>query len=263
MESNEPTIVLKYNAPVHSIIVIPNNNDNIIDVKLDHMSFINGNSKFLQMSNSKNARPGNNHYLISCEKKCSSWRGHYTCNPRTLKISKKNNESYKIIIEFQSCMQSSFVKCRLKEPTIPTNNYPLTKIDEQHFIEGYWFENKSIYPSEDYPWPLVTDIEVNKEFIKNFKTICEVCERIYCHGPSYCRLCDKHNMNSEYKITFNDITFTFPFGLLHYYIDHNVQPSDEFYNFIMCYSQSKEMEQKISDFESIKIQGSEDNSILN
>jgi hypothetical protein len=55
-------------------------------------------------------------------------------------------------------------------------------------------------------------------------------------GSSYCRLCDLNfNGNKELKLIKDNITFTFPEGLIHYYIQHNVEPSNEFKEFILNY----------------------------
>lgn len=46
---------------------------------------------------------------------------------------------------------------------------------------------------------------------------------------------NKMNGSREYRLKKDGVTFKFPEGLIHYYEDHMVQPSDEFYDFIMNY----------------------------
>ena len=52
-------------------------------------------------------------------------------------------------------------------------------------------------------------------------------------GYSECRLCDDDTGSRTYHCTVNGVTWSFPDGLIHYYREHKVQPSKEFYMFIM------------------------------
>lgn len=116
----------------------------------------------------------------------------------------------------------------------PTDNYPLTVLDRTHLVEGYWYRNSS---DKIYPMPKSCNHQVEQQFLKKLKEIMKRNERkiLICKGFDYCRLCNKMNGASEYSFKKDGITFTFPIDLLHYYEDHNVQPSDEFYDFIMNY----------------------------
>lgn len=137
------------------------------------------------------------------------------------------------------------------------NNYPLTKINDKEYIEGYW---KDIYhynsPGSKYPFPPVplkgaTDVDAKfldkiKNIIKDGKIKKDEDDKhpVLIHqylGSSTCRLCDCSNGNEEYEVTNDEgINFKFPSGLMHYYIEHKVQPSREFYDFIMSYNLHKE-----------------------
>lgn len=55
-------------------------------------------------------------------------------------------------------------------------------------------------------------------------------------GHSKCRLCGVANGSEEYQTKYNDIIYRFPGGVKHYYEKHNVQPSNEFIEFIINYS---------------------------
>lgn len=113
------------------------------------------------------------------------------------------------------------------------STYPLIQINSTKFIEGYWFdENDS--STYKYPKPQITENIVDPNFIHKLIEVTDSAKFRQCLGLSHCRLCDKLNNGSkEYTIENDNIIFVYPQGLLHYYLDHNVQPSNEFYNFIM------------------------------
>jgi hypothetical protein len=127
------------------------------------------------------------------------------------------------------------------------NYYPLTKINDNEYVEGYWYEDK-IFGNKKYPKPQATDIKVDYFFIKKLKKIVNNIKEKYkydtciiingcatSYGFSKCRLCEIDNGSEEFSIGKNGITFKFPEGLIHYYDKHNVQPSNEFYKFINEY----------------------------
>lgn len=137
---------------------------------------------------------------------------------------------------------------------IQTNNifYPLTKINDNEFIEGYWITgywceetNKWIenIDNTNYPKPESSNESISEEFIDKLKQLFNsefTHSNINCSsfmGYSECRLCGCCNGNSEYKLKNQDnITFTVPEGIIHYYKEHNVQPSKEFYDFVMNFN---------------------------
>jgi len=118
------------------------------------------------------------------------------------------------------------------------NTYPLTKVSDNEYIEGYWFPlnpNESDF-EQMYPKPKQQKTFVSTEFLDKLKLLTENnAIAIQYYGSSMCRLCKRYNGSIEYKITQNNITFRYPKGLIHYYEYHNVHPSTEFYEFIMNY----------------------------
>lgn len=121
------------------------------------------------------------------------------------------------------------------------NNYPLTKVNDNEYIEGYWFSNDKY--NDIYPKPLATCNKVDQIFIEKFKKIMEKIKNKKIKGEyngyfgySHCRICSKKNGAMEYLLYVGNIKYRFPEGLLHYYIDHNVQPSTEFCEVIIQYS---------------------------
>jgi hypothetical protein len=126
------------------------------------------------------------------------------------------------------------------------NNYPLTKVDNE-YREGFWRDTTYyLTPGPKYPFPLEGKIDVDSKFIEKLNEVIKagkvnkeehsICINQY-FGSSRCRLCDCINGSEEYVVKNKEgIKFVFPSGLLHYYVDHKVQPSKEFYDFIMNYT---------------------------
>lgn len=113
-------------------------------------------------------------------------------------------------------------------------HYPLTQIREGLYIEGYW----RAYPSHTnspYPFPLATDKSVDSNFLEKLEllTTRNAIETAF-FGWSECRLCKEPNGSREYALWKDkSAVFRYPQGLIHYYKVHHVQPSREFYDFIM------------------------------
>ena len=75
----------------------------------------------------------------------------------------------------------------------------------------------------------------DKKFINKLENIEKYTkvEGIIYRGFSNCRICKKINGAAEYSIAKDGIKYIYPSGIIHYYKDHNVKPSDEFYNLII------------------------------
>lgn len=153
------------------------------------------------------------------------------------------------------------------------NFYPLTQLNENTFVEGYWesvspecvdFEysdsdtsdseaseqdkkstnrnysqifNRCILQKnklQTYPYPLGTNEKVDKKFLKKFKKVTEFAEFDNFKGTSWCRICNEPNGSGEYTINYRGKIYKYPEGLEHYYVEHNVKPSDEFKEAIMA-----------------------------
>lgn len=134
------------------------------------------------------------------------------------------------------------------------NNYPLTKVSETEYIEGYWYSEREPH----YPFPLQTDVKVNKEFLNRLESYIKSIDESgnddvlaskiptssiqhsYVsskRGLSPCRLCGICNGSYEYHfkkyVDGVNVCFRAPEGLMHYSKDHNVHPSKEFFDFVM------------------------------
>jgi hypothetical protein len=136
----------------------------------------------------------------------------------------------------QICEKNTQFQHLLKAKEHNGNHYPLTKISDNEFIEGYWF---AINPSNEdyenmYPKPLPTDDLVDVDFINKLELLTDkIAETVNYLGCSTCRLCNCNNGGNEYILTHNGIKFVYPCGLMHYYKIHHVQPSREFFDFVM------------------------------
>jgi hypothetical protein len=161
----------------------------------------------------------------------------------------------RLIIRFRSHLRDFGTKVSLSHLThaLKPNYdhfYPLTKIREGHYVEGYWYAGTDAEVSlvvdgqkltcdmREYqlPFPKQTETAVNEKFLQKLLEVqtAPSCKKEDYFGFSGCRLCHKANGGTEYSVTNNGQTFTFPSGLIHYYEEHNVQPSKEFYDFIMA-----------------------------
>jgi hypothetical protein len=116
-------------------------------------------------------------------------------------------------------------------------NYPLITVSRSNtFMEGFWWSAREPY----YPFPKETSIQVNKGFVLRFYYLMRshCTETTGTENIEYCKLCDMPMNNSEYVIQSKDTVFKFPSSLMHYYTEHRVHPSLEFYEFIMTYTQT-------------------------
>lgn len=143
---------------------------------------------------------------------------------------------------------------------ININFYPLTK-KKDIYIEGYWetFTNKNASDfdidkyyknveenfvknnyKQKYPYPLPSKEILNSKFLEKIEKIEEkiqngkIGETSNQKGPSYCRICDNKRLSSEEcNFIYKKIKYYFPSGILHYYKEHNVNPSKEFEEAVM------------------------------
>ncbi len=131
--------------------------------------------------------------------------------------------------------------------------HPDTFIKTQsHCYEGYWRDcSKSDIKRDpdEYPFPIPNKVTPKQlpKFIKKLQYVEENYTLLggiikNYDGYSGCRLCAyTENGSYEYSIPYNNDKIclddpsyiTWPEGLLHYFIEHNVIPSREFYDFIM------------------------------
>ena len=106
-------------------------------------------------------------------------------------------------------------------------------------IEGYWKAKDSIGGgaitapgTSEYPTPVANTIDqsIKESFVNKLRQIeaSENTEVIYYKGFSYCRICGIQNGSTEYVRD----NWTWPEGYLHYIIEHNVSPTDEFYKYV-------------------------------
>lgn len=151
-------------------------------------------------------------------------------------FSKDSYKKEKLYKKYRSCIKNNQnleeIITEIKENT---NTYPLTRQkccydSSNSYYEGYWFDEMN--ENSDYPIPIVSD-ENSTEFLTKMENYMKSSPAVSYFGSSMCRICDKHNGGSEFTINHKDIKISFPNGLLHYYADHNVKPSAEFYEAIM------------------------------
>ena len=108
---------------------------------------------------------------------------------------------------------------------------PFTQKSDMLAYEGYWFSKSN--ENELYPIPISSKEQVDKEFLDKLDKKIITLNYDQNMGGSECRLCDKITGGDEYYFTHNNMQIRFPNGLVHYYKEHNVHPSQEFYDIIM------------------------------
>jgi hypothetical protein len=100
--------------------------------------------------------------------------------------------------------------------------------------EGYWYaDNKH---DENYPKieSQINKIKINQEFLDQLKIVSKFGYWYSWMGYSSCRLCVKDN-NGDSDIITHDDKYKFPSGLIHYFENHNVHPTKEFYDYVINY----------------------------
>lgn len=121
-----------------------------------------------------------------------------------------------------------------------TVSSPLTKISDTEYVEEYWW-NKDL-PNQKYPNPITTKTAVDAIFLAKLEEITSKIEENKLPNSSYehyrgfseCRVCHyQYNGAKEYKFVSGGVTYRYPEGLMHYYQQHNVQPSNKFYEAVM------------------------------
>lgn len=122
------------------------------------------------------------------------------------------------------------------EPTRPK------QIPNHHHKEGFWYSEHEPY----YPKPVSSSRSVDPAFLARLESVLAIghlpfAEQDAIHnakidhfkGSSCCRLCGRKNGSQTFNCKRNGATWSFPQGIIHYYKDHHVQPSEPFRMFIM------------------------------
>ena len=96
---------------------------------------------------------------------------------------------------------------------------------------GYWKRIKS--EKSDLPWPIENSFTLSEEekevFLKELKRKESKSGITRYRGISLCRICEQTNGNAEYSLD----DWCWPSGYMHYIQEHDVQPDEEFYKWIM------------------------------
>lgn len=89
-------------------------------------------------------------------------------------------------------------------------------------IEGYWWSKQE----PEYPMPIKSDIPFdNKDVVvKKLVSLQAKISKRYYKGFSTCRCCGERNGTAEYSHK----GWKWPEGLIHYIIEHNIEPSLQF-----------------------------------
>jgi hypothetical protein len=130
------------------------------------------------------------------------------------------------------------------DPSVLSNFYPLTRRPGGALAEGFWYSKSG---AKEMPYPRATDTKVDKDFLDKLKRTIDLLKKdmigelAVVDELSYCRLCLKENGFFEFAIEKDGQRFIFLEGIVHYYEEHNVQPSAEFKELIMGLALPPEM----------------------
>lgn len=261
--SNEPitSLQLNYTQPIRSIVAYNYSQDNDICVHIDNIPFYGSydNAPYLYGRNSSDnlfdylseidkvshsSITGNcdHHMYFKTLDNDSHFMDVNDCYNKILPTNKTitvesacGSEVGKInfLIQFviELCMDETckYARC-IKQLVYNPISYPLTKVSDTEFIEGYWqdYNECGCCNHLKYPYPINSGIHVDAVFLQNLEHIKKYCKVDYYFGSSFCRLCEAGVGGSEYSFKSDGKTYRFPEGIIHYYTAHNVQPSDEF-----------------------------------
>ena len=231
--------------PIKTIIIIPKNPNYTIDINIEFRNFIR--SSYNYFSDGIDIH-SNNYYmnLLIPHAELTTNNippGKLITKNKNLYLDIKTDNPNEITIIY-CChdylrMESDCVQyggCLVNR--INENYYPLTKISENKFIEGYWFPLEPTDKDYDisYPKPISSIEPISIDFTNKLILLTNtVATTESYYGSSTCRLCQCSNGSEEHTLIFQEVQFIYPSGLIHYYKDHNVHPSKEFYNFVMNY----------------------------
>jgi hypothetical protein len=159
----------------------------------------------------------------------------YGTPSKKLIISGEKNKSITIIFNYMTEIHAGKDHLTVRELFVIKPNYdnyyPLTKKNVNEYVEGYWFNSND--EQRLLPFPKKTDVNVDTDFLEKLEITMSKYKPIMYFGPSGCRICNEYCGSLEYVINNDNVKFIFPEGIMHYYKEHNVQPSTEFKNFIM------------------------------
>lgn len=234
----------EFQIPINNIIIISDNYISNVKIIDNNSEYIINDFNNLSLLNSycndtiiNNEKTSNKLYSIIYDNNFYNIGDKFIPNEnKKIVINSLFDCKIKIIFSFYNFLQISVkdinITYSIKKKYPNYNNfYPLTKLEDNKFIESYWWSEKD----DKYPFPKESDNKVDLIFIDKLKVIMKNSKKKDYLGSSYCRICDISNSCSEYILENNNITFVVPDGVLHYYEVHNVHPSNEFFNFVMNY----------------------------
>lgn len=250
-KNNCDEITLDYPICMSELIVKTNDNEEH-QIQLDGINLLNNKHPLIEY-NKQIITEDNVYYYLSQlglddndHNLCGPFGGFILGKPSTKLTIAPQCTQLCLLIRFKSQLININHKARLGHRFAKTkpnydNFYPLTKKTDNHYIEGYWYADL-LYDESlgKLPFPKQTDVSVDGKFLDKLIAVTnsKICQTKAYFGFSTCRLCDKLNGSVEYTVTHGGLAFTFPEGLMHYYMEHHVQPSTEFYNFIMSLPQT-------------------------
>jgi hypothetical protein len=252
------------NLPLYSIHVRETDpaQENIDHIDLHGMDFTKGSDKFARINN---FIPNNSSWHLSSysdiyENNLVTFRdkpsGKYFLGKKKIKITtRKIDINITIIFMCQNLLGINVKKVMLSSPILvpEPQTYPLIRINDSEFCEGYWRETFP-YGNLNYPEPVETNHLVDSEFMGKLVSIINSIDMILTGNSTdendiipfrehngtkikfkqiICKLCGKFVNGDEYTLKNKKFKFKFTGGLIHYYSEHNVQPSKEFKEFIL------------------------------
>jgi hypothetical protein len=114
-------------------------------------------------------------------------------------------------------------------------------IEQQTMKVGFWSGNgddNHEYPDVDES---INETKIEDKFLDQLKLVEKYSYRQVYMGYSECRVCDKED-NGDSDFTTHDMSFIFPDGYRHYIEEHNIHPPENFYDYVMKFTEPTPLE---------------------
>lgn len=213
-QDNCGEIMLDYPVCMGEIIVDPKSTADVYDVQVTGIPLLRGDHPLLGYGNHVVTDDHCYYYLgqiIPDLADSGLYSGFIQGCPSTKLTIVPPCQHVTILIRYRSVLrchegQSALIDCldRIK-PGYP-NYQTLRKIDETHFVEGFWRVKGIPAPKYPFPYPLI-NTPVDQEYLNKLPISIKNLPSEDCFGFAACNLCQAHLPCGHVELTHNGVTF--------------------------------------------------------